>query len=55
MEVIQKLPQEAARGQREAPPEEFEENYHFTGLRRGHPFAFGGVAPHESSEGINRA
>jgi hypothetical protein len=47
MEVIQKLPQEAARRQREAPLEVLEEHYRFTGLWRGHPLATGRAAPHQ--------
>jgi hypothetical protein len=47
MDVIQKLPQEVASGQREAHSEVLEENQHFFGLERGHPLATGRAAPHE--------
>jgi hypothetical protein len=47
MDVIQKLPQEAAGGQRKAPSKMLEENHCFSGLWRGHPLAAKRETPHE--------
>jgi hypothetical protein len=47
VEVIQELPQEIARWQREAPREVVVEDHRFPGLGRGHQFAAGGATAHK--------
>jgi hypothetical protein len=47
MEVIQELPQEVARRQREAPLEMLEEDHRFSGLGHGHHLTTGRAAAHK--------
>jgi hypothetical protein len=47
VEVLQKLSQEVACGQREAPSKMLIEDHRFSSLRRGHQLAVGGAATHK--------